>query len=130
MADNLHGVFKGILNGIHERGEGGILFVKGEYCEYRFVSEFPNANFRCSLRDVLDKDGGFHFFVVEERDKQLHVLAYPKTRVWSHCAPAASNPNEPHQADIVELDGVSNDTLYDPTREGSCGENDSENLSV
>ena len=126
MANNLHGVFKGILNGIHERGEGGVLFVKGEECAYRFASEFTNAEFRCTLRDILDKDQGLHFFVVEERDKQLHVLAYPKTRVWSHCTRDPSETKEPKQADIVELD-ASNDTLDVSAREGTSGTNNSEN---
>ena len=129
MADNLHGVFKGILNGIHDRGEGGVLFVKGEECAYRFTSEFTNAEFRCALKDILDKDEGLHFFVVEERDRQLHVLAYPKTRVWSHCIPETPKTNEPKQADIVEL-GASDDALNDSTREGTSGKDDTENPGV
>ena len=78
----LHGVFKAIINGVNERGEGGVLFVKGDGCAYRFVSEFKNDEFRGALTTVIENDEDRHFFVVEERDKQLHVLAYPKTRVW------------------------------------------------
>lgn len=125
-ANNLHGVFKGILNGIHEKGEGGVLFVKGEECAYRFASEFTNCEFRCTLKDILEKDGGLHFFVVEERDKQLHVLAYPKTRVWSHCTPDTSETKGPKQADIVELDAP-DDALNGSAREGAGGKDDTQN---
>lgn len=79
----LHGVFKAIVNGVNERGKGGVLFVKGDGCAYRFASEFTNDEFRGALTTVIENDEDRHFFVVEERDKHLHVLAYPKTRVWT-----------------------------------------------
>lgn len=126
MADNLHGVFKGILNGISERGEGGVLYVKGDECAYRFASEFVNTQFRGSLERILEEDAGFHFFVVEEKDNQLHVLAYPKTRVWSHCT---SQPSQPALADVVDFsdnDKV-DDTVDDTGDGGASGVDDSKN---
>lgn len=104
MADDskrLHGVFKAIVNGVNERGEGGVLFVKGNGCAYRFASEFTNNEFRGALTTVVENDENQHFFVVEERDKQLHVLAYPKTRVWSDLLKDADSTKK------AEIDGTS-----------------------
>lgn len=83
MAQQLHGVFRAILQGVHTRGEGGVLYVKGDGCAYRFPREFPDDAFRGSLETILEDDEGAHFFVVEERDGQLHVLAYPRAHVAS-----------------------------------------------
>ena len=77
----LHGVFRAILQGVHARGEGGVLYVKDDGCAYRFPREFPDEAFRGSLEGILEEDEGLHFFVVEERDRQLHVLAYPRAHV-------------------------------------------------
>ena len=77
----VHGVFRAILQGVHTRGDGGVLFVKGDGCAYRFPHEFTDAGFRGSLEGILEEDEGAHFFVVEERDGQLHVLAYPRAHV-------------------------------------------------
>ena len=74
----LHGVFKAFLNGVHERGTGGVVFVRGDLCAYRFPHEFEDATFRGSLEDAVQDDEDAHVFVVEQRDGQLHVLAYPK----------------------------------------------------
>ena len=107
--NKLHGVFKAILNGLHQRGEGGVLYVKGDECAYRFVHEFVNLEFRGALETVVDADAGNHFFVVEERDKQLHVLAYPKTRVWAECGADqhplhTATPDQPPS--VVEVEEV------------------------
>jgi hypothetical protein len=118
--NNLHGVFKAILNGLHERGEGGVLYVKGDECAYRFSSEFTNVQFRGALDKVIEDDEGVHFFVVEERDKQLHVLAYPKTRVWSECA--GDDKNTSKNGSIVEID-PSNDEVHDACTTGNSGDN-------
>lgn len=80
---HLHNVFKALLNGSLQRGEGGVLYVKDGGCAYQFPPEFPSAEFRGALETVLEHDEGKNFFVVEEKDHQLHVLAYPKTRVWA-----------------------------------------------
>ena len=83
----LHGVFKAILNGVHERGDGGVLFVKDDCCAYQFPHEFPDVTFRGQLETVLE-NGTDHFFVVEQRDGALHVLAYEKERVRNDVAAA------------------------------------------
>lgn len=88
MASQLHGVFKALLNGVHERGNGGVLYVRGDECAYRFPHEFRDATFRSSLASIVEDDEQRHFFVVEERDGQLHVLAYPKERVCAGLLPA------------------------------------------
>ena len=76
-----HGAYRAILQGVHTRGEGGVLFVKGEECAYRFPREFPDEAFRGSLETILEEDDGAHFFIVEERDGCLHLRACPRTHV-------------------------------------------------
>ena len=96
----LHGVFKAALNGIHERGDGGFVYVKGDECVYLFPSELKgHEDARDSLQEMLaDEKAKLVFYVLEERDKALHVLAYPRDRVlkdmieekqWSPPAPPA-----------------------------------------
>ena len=58
-----------------------MLYVKDDGCAYRFPYEFPDEAFRGSLETILEEDEARHFFVVEERDRQLHVLAYPRAHV-------------------------------------------------
>lgn len=86
----LHGVFKALINGVQVRGEGGVLFVKGDECVYCFPSDFENTVFRGQLSDTLSDAGSENFFVVEERDATFHVLAYPKARVWGELGDAVA----------------------------------------
>lgn len=88
----LHGVFKALLNGVHERGDGGVLYVKDEQCAYRFPREFTDETFRGQLETLLD-DTPDNFFVVEERDRALHVLAYPRSHVREQVANAMLKPS-------------------------------------
>tara|TARA_B110001452_G_scaffold242810_1_gene225837 strand:+ start:5563 stop:5934 length:372 start_codon:yes stop_codon:yes gene_type:complete len=79
----LHGVFRAALNGMHERGDGGFVYVKGEECVYLYPSELTgHTDAQDSLTEMLaDEKAKMVFYVVEERDNALHVLAYPRTRV-------------------------------------------------
>jgi hypothetical protein len=84
----LPGVFRGLLNGVHERNEGGVFYVRGEEGAYMFPREFGNAQFAESLQAAIDDAPGY-FFVVEERDGHLHVLAYERERVAREALAAA-----------------------------------------
>ena len=80
----IHGVFKAALNGIHERGNGGFVFVKGDECAYMFPNEIESKSkdLASTLEDMLaDEKAQRVFYVVEERDSNLHVLAYPRDAV-------------------------------------------------
>lgn len=81
----LHGVFKAALNGVHYRGAGGFVYVKGDECAYMFPHELthqPDA--AATLGELLqDEKATQVFYVAEERDDQLHLLAYPRERVLS-----------------------------------------------
>ena len=79
-AASLPGVFRGLLNGVQQRGEGGVFFVRGADGAYMFPREFTHAQFAESLQALLD-DAPECYFVVEERDGHLHVLAYERARV-------------------------------------------------
>lgn len=96
----LHGVFRAALNGMHERGDGGFVYVKGEECAYLFPSELKGHDeVRKTLEEMLeDEKAKLVFYVLEERDNALHVLAYPRDRVlkdmieehhWTPPSPAA-----------------------------------------
>ena len=81
----LHGVFKAALNGIHERGNGGFVYVKGDECAYMFPGELKGQPQLCeTLEEMLSNEHASKvFYVVEERDGTLHLLAYPRERVLS-----------------------------------------------
>jgi hypothetical protein len=79
----LPGVYKGILNGVHQRGEGGFLYVRADHAAYIFPSELKNQNdLRDALQDMLQDEAAQHvYYVVEEKDGKGHVLAYPRAVV-------------------------------------------------
>ena len=80
---NIHGVFKAALNGIHERGTGGFVFVKGDTCGYMFPHELKgNEQLVETLEELMaDEKAERVFYVVEERDNNLHLVAYPRDSV-------------------------------------------------
>jgi len=79
----LHGVFKAALNGMHTRGDGGFVYVKGDECAYLFPSELKgHEDVRGTLEEMLaDEKAQRVFYALEERDNALHILAYPRDRV-------------------------------------------------
>lgn len=105
---SLHGVFRGLLNGRHERGTGGVLYVRQGMCAYRFPNEFPDANFRERLAEVLSDDEERHLFVVEDKqDGQLHLLAYPIGVVQSAVEDAFRASNAAGKEHLDEERGAS-----------------------
>lgn len=87
----LHGVFRGILKGWQERGEGGFLFVNGkEECAYCFPSELTNLSeeAREGIRAALEQGGKRIFLVAQEKKEsgQLEVRAYERDHVFSSVA--------------------------------------------
>ena len=79
----VHGIFKAALNGIHARGNGGFVYVKGDECAYMFPRELKGQPELCeTLEEMLADDAASRvFYVVEERDGQLHLGAYPRDSV-------------------------------------------------
>lgn len=103
----LHGVFRAALNGIHTRGDGGFVYVKGEECAYIFPSELKgHVDARTTLEEVLtDEKAKMVFYVLEERDGALHMLAYPRERVLADMVeePNSSSSNAtPMSAPSIE----------------------------
>lgn len=76
-------IFKALLNGLQQRGPNGVLYVCGDMCGYMLPHEFPDKSFCIAIEQMLLAEGTDNFFVVEERDANLHVFAYPKSRVWA-----------------------------------------------
>ena len=79
----LHGVYKGIINGLHTRGDGGFLYVKGDECAYMFPHELKNQNdTRKGIESLLQEDESCSkFYVLEERDGHAHIMAYERSTV-------------------------------------------------
>ena len=123
----IHGIYAAILNGTHERGTGGVLYVKGEECAYRFPCEFTNGQFQEKLGEILEEDGGANFYVVEERDQQLHILAYPKQVVEYEVA-CAMRAGQADRIEEVTSDGDAATSGSDPTT--SPGPTDRSDLAV
>ena len=101
----LHGVFKAALNGMHARGDGGFVYVKGDECAYLFPSELKGHDqVRETLEEMLqDEKAKLVFYVLEERDNALHVLAYPRERVLADVI-ADEKPTTPLEPAIEEVD--------------------------
>ena len=99
----LHGVFRAALNGMHARGDGGFVYVKGDECAYLFPSELRgHDDARETLGDMLtDEKAKMVIYVLEERDGQVHVLAYPRDRVLKDMIEDAP-PLEEEVPDSVE----------------------------
>ena len=79
----LHGVFKAAINGIHTRGDGGFVYVKGDSCAYVFPNELNGQEeLKKSLTSLLSHpDAQRMFYVAEERDGNLNLRAYERTQV-------------------------------------------------
>lgn len=78
----MHGVFKALVNGIMDKGHGGVVYVKGDECAYCFPQDFTDVTFRGKLVEVLEEHGENAFFAVEEKDGKMHLVGYLKERVW------------------------------------------------
>ena len=82
----MHGVFTALINGVHEKGEGGVLWVRGDTCKYCFPKEFTNKEFVSGLELMLSRPHATsHFFVVTQKEDKMDVMAYPRTRVYEEC---------------------------------------------
>lgn len=79
----MKGISAALLNGIHERGEGGVLWVRGEECRYCFPNEFGSKEFEDGLVDMLSREESSSiFFAVVEDEGKMHVMAIPKQSVY------------------------------------------------
>lgn len=80
----VHGVFRAALNGVHERGDGGFVFVKGDSCAYMFPRELQGQPALAeTLTELLEdrEKADRVFYVVNQTETQLHLVAYPRDRV-------------------------------------------------
>ena len=81
------GVYKALLNGLYTRGEGGFLYVKGDECAYMFPNELNNENARPMITELVCGEHGCRmFYVLEERDNQLHLYAHGREEVFRSVA--------------------------------------------
>lgn len=116
---SLHGVHKALLNAEQAGRTGGALYVKDDACAYRAVDDFPDERFRAHLSQMIAAGGALYFFVVEERDNKLHVVAYAKEDVWAEArraygTGAAAGPAAASGA--AETDGPVVEELHRPAQ--------------
>ena len=79
----MHGVFTALINGVHEQGEGGVLWVRGEVCTYCFPETFGDTEFAAGLKIMMSHPNAHTlFFVINEKDGVAHVVAYPRDKVY------------------------------------------------
>ena len=64
---------KCFLNGVHDMGKGGVVFVKGEETMYVFPRQFPVPDFVSGLQKLLHESTSHQFFVVEQVEGQALV---------------------------------------------------------
>lgn len=115
----LHGVYRGLLNGVYERGEGGFLYVRGDEAAYMFPHELQNQDkMRDGLQEILQDESAKHFFyVLEEKDGKGHVLAYPRQVVQEAVLNEYGRGNDPRVVLSKGEDRVEEDLKESPERE-------------
>lgn len=84
----LHKVFSAIFQGVQDRGDGGFLYVRGDDAVYMFTNELQGRDeLKQTLEDLkCNEDSKKVFYVVEERDDKMHLIAYTKERVFGQIA--------------------------------------------
>ena len=83
----MHPLFKCYLNGVHDRGKGGVVYKKGEEATYVFPSQFPEEKFRGGIQTLVDDPVNTDtFFIVEEMEGQAVVRAYNLQSVLADAA--------------------------------------------
>jgi hypothetical protein len=89
------GVFRCIVNGVQQRGDGGVLLVRGDECGYFFCSELKSLakEQRDHMEELLRHDAAVRvFYVLRENEGKLDVLAYPREVVFRALAEDAATP--------------------------------------
>ena len=82
-----------------ERGEGGILYVRGSEWAYLLPEEWPAGIFREKMEEAMAVGGAASFFVVvHPEDNNVSVFSIPKETAVSICLGAnvdAAAPSQP-----------------------------------
>lgn len=88
------GVYRAALNGLEERGEGGVVYMRGDECGYVFPDEVSRADVAEGLRGLLaDEQSRTLFYLLVERDGRVDVHAFRRDQaiVEVHKAMKASS---------------------------------------
>lgn len=118
---NLHGIFKAAINGIQYRGTGGFVYVKADECGYMFPNELVHQpDLRTALDEMLQSESASRvFYVVEERDGNLHVLAYPRDAVLAQALnDTTASPGAGNGETVVEEVGTSDAVVEGAWKDG------------
>ena len=104
----MHGVFTALINGIEEKGEGGVAWVRGDRVAYCFPEDFNNEEFANGLRMLLDNPhANTLFYVVNEKEGKAHVVAYPRVNVYKdYHEELAKQKKEGAEEGRIEEEGV------------------------
>lgn len=85
----MHPLFKLYLNGVSEKGKGGLIFKKQDHATYMFPSEFADHKFGSSMKTLIEEPVNTDvFFIVEEKDGQAVVRAYNMQSIISDAGAA------------------------------------------
>jgi hypothetical protein len=92
------------MQGTLDRGNGGLVYVKGDECAYVFPNELNGGDeIKETLTELLENEHAARvFYVVEERDSKLHVLAYPRDQVLADMVVESRPECEPTAPQIEE----------------------------
>lgn len=107
-------VFVSLLNGMQQRGDGGVLYVEAEHdrCAYRFAHEFVDQRFARALEDVLREESNREAaFVVVRQGMELHTLRFSKEDVYHGAVESTADP-----AAAAAAPGADGDDDDDPPR--------------
>lgn len=83
----MHPLFKLYLNGVSDKGKGGLIFKKQDHAAYIFPSELADVKFGSSMKTLIEEPvNADMFFIVEETDGQAVVRAYNLQSIISDAA--------------------------------------------
>lgn len=68
------------LQGEHERGDGGVVFVEDEHIGYVLLHDVQPDAFRERLAEMVEEDERAHYFVVHKDGLNMHVAKIPRIR--------------------------------------------------
>ena len=82
----MHGVFAAFFNGMQYRGQGGVVYVKGEECAYCFPNELRSEELRAGVAELVEaskrNEAGLYYVLREDTEGgKVDIVAYTQGRM-------------------------------------------------
>jgi len=75
-------LFMAIYLGVQEKGDKGLLYVKGDTYAYLMPEELSNPEFRSGVQTMLKSPASEEVYTVAiECESKVHIVVYPKADV-------------------------------------------------